>query len=144
MRHNLTFFHHSLHKHEIDETGSIYINDIKQEFKSIFEYAKKKINIEKLIAKAFNEGKEGSPIYKTEGKYVTVWLKFTYFNNDLGFPYSPNFIELVREGKETNLVIDLKYEFNIDTTERQLAVMFDPTVEEETLDRQIMYNNIFE
>lgn len=68
-------------------------------------------NYFELIAKSFNEGGvENTPIYKVEGKMVAVWLKFTYFNNELGFPYSPNFIELVKEGKETNLVVDIKFD----------------------------------
>lgn len=46
-------------------------------------------------------------------------------------------------GDYNKLVKDLKYEFNIDTTVDQLQVLFDPTVEEEMLDRQITYNNIF-
>jgi hypothetical protein len=62
------------------------------------------------IAKAFNENKAGQPIFKIEGKYIPVWLKFTYFNNDLGFPYSPNFIETIKEGKDTNLIIDFKFD----------------------------------
>lgn len=63
------------------------------------------------IAKAFNEnGKDNTPIFKEEGKFIQMHLKFTYFNNNLGFPYSPNFIERVKEGKATNLVIDLNYD----------------------------------
>ena len=64
------------------------------------------------IVKAFETmGKDGKPIFKTEeGKFIPIWLKFTYFNNKLGFPYSPNFIEKIKEGKETTLAIDKRYD----------------------------------
>lgn len=69
------------------------------------------LNFFEIVAKAFNEnGDGGTPIFKKEGKYVPVHLKFTYFNNQIGFPYSPNFIETVKEGKETLLRIDLQFD----------------------------------
>lgn len=69
------------------------------------------LNYFERIAKAFNtNGKDGSPIFKNESGFIPVHLKFTYFNNQLGLPYSPNFIEKVKEGKETNLVIDLNFD----------------------------------
>ena len=69
------------------------------------------LNYFERIATAFNTGgKDSTPIFKTEGKYIPIWLKFTYFNNDLGLPYSPNFIEVIKEGKDTNLVIDIKFD----------------------------------
>jgi hypothetical protein len=64
-----------------------------------------------MIAKAFNENGEGTtPIFKSAGKLIPVYLKFTYFNNVLGLPYSPNFIEVIKEGRETNLTIDKRYD----------------------------------
>lgn len=65
----------------------------------------------KMIADAFNtNGKENTPIFKLEGKLIPIYLKFTYFNNILGLPYSPNFVEVIKEGKETNLTIDKRYD----------------------------------
>lgn len=64
-----------------------------------------------LVAKAFNEnGKDGSPIFKMEDKFIPVFIKFTYYNNNLGTPYAPNFIEVIKQGKETTLVIDKRYD----------------------------------
>lgn len=64
-----------------------------------------------MIAKAFNEGKNGKAIYKTDdAKLIPVHIKLVYFNNNLGFPYSPNFIEVVRADKETTLIIDKRYD----------------------------------
>lgn len=75
-----------------------------------------------LIAEAFNKnGKDSTPIYKSEGKYIPVWLKFTYYNNNLGFPYSPNFIEKYKDNKESNLFIDKNYESIEQTTKNKNA-----------------------
>lgn len=38
---------------------------------------------------------------------------------------------------------DLKYEFNIDSSFQQLNEMYEPTIEEEMLDREFLYRNIF-
>ena len=73
--------------------------------------AKNWLEFFEAVAKGFNEnGKDGTPIYKKDGKYIPVHLKFTYFNNQLGFPYSPNFIDVVKEGRETILRIDKNYD----------------------------------
>ena len=73
--------------------------------------AKSWLEFFEIVAKAFNEnGKDNTPIYKKDGKYIPVHLKFTYFNNQLGFPYSPNFIDVVKEGRETILRIDKNYD----------------------------------
>lgn len=64
-----------------------------------------------LLAIGINTGKAGKPIYKTDdGKLIPVYIKLTYFNNNLGFPYSPNFLEVIKEGKETTLTIDKRYD----------------------------------
>lgn len=42
------------------------------------------------------------------------------------------------------LIRDLKYEFNITTTFKQVKELYEPTAEEEGLDREILYRNIFE
>lgn len=42
------------------------------------------------------------------------------------------------------LIKDLKYEFNITTSLGQVRELYEPTVEEDELDREIMYKNIFE
>ncbi|MEK6881669.1 MAG: hypothetical protein AABY22_18765 [Nanoarchaeota archaeon] len=58
------------------------------------------------ISKAFNtNGKDDTNIF--EG--VKVWLKLTYYQSNLQFPY-PNFIEKYVEGKGTTLGIDLKFD----------------------------------
>lgn len=73
--------------------------------------AKSWLEFFEIVAKGFNENGEGNtPIFKKDGKYIPVHLKFTYYNNQIGFPYSPNFIETVKEGRETLLRIDLQYD----------------------------------
>lgn len=42
------------------------------------------------------------------------------------------------------LIKDLKYEFNITTTLKQVIELYEPTAEEEGLDKEILYKNIFE
>jgi len=56
------------------------------------------------VAEAFNG--DDSPIYK--GK--PVWVKLTYFNNRLGFPLLPNFIEALVKDKACNLKVNLTYD----------------------------------
>lgn len=50
------------------------------------------------VAKVFNTGKGGKPVFKTEdGKGILMWIKLTYDNNNrLQFPF-PNFLEKVGE-----------------------------------------------
>jgi hypothetical protein len=49
-----------------------------------------------LWAKAFNEGNNGKPVYKTsEEKPILVWLKLTSYKGVLGFPLYPNFLQKV-------------------------------------------------
>lgn len=62
------------------------------------------------VAKFFNTGKEGKPIFKEDINLIPIWIKLTFFNNNLGFPIFPNFIEKVRAGKETTLYIDKKFD----------------------------------
>lgn len=42
------------------------------------------------------------------------------------------------------LVDLLKQEFDIDTTVRQIELMYSPNIEEDILDKQILYRNIME
>lgn len=62
------------------------------------------------LTTAFNTGgAQGTPIY--QGK--PTWIKVIYSlngNGQLGFPLSPNFVELVVEGRATNLFINKQYE----------------------------------
>jgi len=60
------------------------------------------------VAKFFNTGKAGTPIFKDENKFILVHIKLTFFNNNLGFPLFPNFIDPYKAGKETVLYIDLR------------------------------------
>ena len=64
------------------------------------------------IAKIFNEGAGGKPVHRTDkGGLIMVWVKLTFNNTDnLGFPYSPNFIDLVKVDKDTTLLIDKRYD----------------------------------
>lgn len=39
-----------------------------------------------------------------------IYYKMTYYNGNLNFPYSPNFIERVKEGKPCSLVVNPKYD----------------------------------
>lgn len=57
-----------------------------------------------------------------------------------------NLLETQKNKKYTDyelLVKDLKYEFNIDVSLKQIRELYEPTVEEDSLDKQILYNNIF-
>lgn len=65
------------------------------------------------VAKAFNEAvnEAGSKIYATKDLYYKV----TYYNGNVGFPLSPNFLEEVKKDKPCNLNINLKYD-KIDST----------------------------
>lgn len=64
------------------------------------------------VAEAFNKnGKDGTPIYKD----VLIWIKVSYnvsggAKAQLGFPLFPNFIEKYRQGKDTTLWLNKKYE----------------------------------
>lgn len=60
------------------------------------------------VAEAFNSVKdsEGRKVYATKNYYY----KLTYFNGNLGFPLSPNFIEPVHASKACSLNINLKYD----------------------------------
>lgn len=46
--------------------------------------------------------------------------------------------------KYSELIEDLKYEFNISTTREQLDRMYSPTVEDESIDRALIYKNVME
>lgn len=44
-----------------------------------------------------------------------------------------------------NRIVELlKKEFDIDTTIEQVRILYEPTIEEDSLDMQILYKNIFE
>lgn len=62
------------------------------------------------VAKFFNTGKTGTPIFKDADKFVLVHIKLTIFKNNVGFPIFPNFIESYKAGKETTLYIDKKFD----------------------------------
>lgn len=74
--------------------------------------AKNFVDYFEKVADAFNNGRgKGKPIYKTaEGQPIKVWIKLTYYNNNLNFPLSPNFIEKVVPNKETTLTVNLAYD----------------------------------
>lgn len=65
------------------------------------------------IAEQFNTGKGGKAIFEMDnsGKMVCipVWFKLTYYRDNLGFPYSPNFIER-NMGKASLLTINPTYD----------------------------------
>lgn len=44
----------------------------------------------------------------------------------------------------SELIKDLKHEFNITTTKEQLDRVYEPTFDEEQLDRELIYRNVFE
>lgn len=79
-------------------------NGIGKEAKNWDEYMQ-------ALATYMNTGREGKPIFKTkEDKFIPVHLKLTYYKNNLGFPLSPNFIEIVSLNKPTTLTIDKNYD----------------------------------
>lgn len=69
-------------------------------------------------AEAFNTGNEGTPIYKTDKGFKSVWLKLGYYSKknptNIGFPLSPNFIEGItgaeNSQKPKSLAINNKYD----------------------------------
>lgn len=66
----------------------------------------------KAVAKAFNEGRDGKPIYKNEeGKNIMFFLKITW--SKIGrrdIPYAPNFIEKYTKDGPHTLDINPKYD----------------------------------
>ncbi len=60
------------------------------------------------------------------------------------------YVNLLEERREEvitdydRMVVLLKEEFNIDTTVDQIYKIYEPTLEEDVLDLQIMYKNIME
>ncbi len=60
------------------------------------------------------------------------------------------YINLLEEEREEvitdydKMVVLLKEEYDIDTSVGQIAKIYEPTLEEDILDKQIMYKNIFE
>lgn len=58
------------------------------------------------VAKAFNEEVDGKKLIDKN----PVWIKLTYYKNNLGFPLSPNFIEPFIKDKKCRLEVNLKYD----------------------------------
>ena len=61
-------------------------------------------------------------------------LYINQLKQQTGKPYT-NWSELIK---------DLKYEFNINTTLEQINEVYSPSLEESVLDLELMYKNIFE
>ncbi len=71
-----------------------------------------------MIELAFTKGRDGKPIFTKDisdkQSFLPVWMKLTYNKkNEIGFPYRPNFTELISESnvdKPKTLVIDKKFD----------------------------------
>lgn len=70
------------------------------------------IDFFKAVAKAFNEGRDGKPVYlDKDGKPIPFWIKLTYDNkNKPQVPLFGNFISLWVKGQKPLLEIDETYD----------------------------------